>query len=339
MTNAAPNLPPHAVLMGLMGGLWVSQSIAVVAKLGVADALARGARTSDELAAATGSHGPSLFRVLRALASVGVFVEESPGRFALTPVGETLRSGPGSLRGMAVFLGEPFHARAVGDLLHCVRTGKPAFEHVHGARFFDYVTAHPDAAEVFDEAMTANTSAQQDAVVGAYDFSGIGTLVDVAGGHGSLLAAVLRATPTLKGVLFDLPHVAAKARRVFEAAEVADRVEVASGDFFKALPAADAYMMKHIIHDWDDDRCVQILQNCRKAMRGAGRVLVVDGVIPAGNDPFPGKLLDLEMLLMTDGGRERTRAEFEALFARAGLKLSRVLPTRSEVSIVEGVPA
>jgi hypothetical protein len=338
MTNHEQSLPPHAVLMGLMGGLWVSQSIAVVAKLGVADAIAKGARTSDEIAAATGSHGPSLFRVLRALSSVGVFVEEA-GRFALTPVGETLRSGPGSLRGMAVFLGEPFHARAVGDLLHCVRTGKPAFEHVHGARFFDYVTTHPDAAEVFDEAMNSNTSAQRDAVVEAYDFSGLGTLVDVAGGHGTLLAAVLQATPGLKGVLFDLPHVAAKARKVFEAAGVASRVEVASGDFFKALPAGDAYMMKHIIHDWDDDRCVQILQNCRKAMRGAGRVLVVDGVIPPGNDPFPGKLLDLEMLLMTDGGRERTRAEFETLFARAGLKLSRVVPTRSEVSIVEGVPA
>lgn len=339
MKHEEQGLPPHAVLMGLMGGLWVSQSIAVVAKLGVADALAEGARTSDELAAATGSHGPSLFRVLRALASVGVFVEESPGRFALTPVGETLRSGPGSLRGMAVFLGEPFHARAVGDLLHCVRTGKPAFEHVHGARFFDYVTAHPDAAEVFDAAMTSNTSAQRDAVVEAYDFSGIGTIVDVAGGHGTLLAAILQAAPALKGILFDLPHVAAKARAVFEATGVDRRVEVASGDFFKALPAGDAYIMKHIIHDWDDDACVKILQNCREAMRGDGRVLVVDGVIPPGNDPFPGKLLDLEMLIMTNGGRERTRAEFEALFARAGLKLSRVVPTRSEVSIVEGVPA
>jgi hypothetical protein len=336
---AAPNLPPHAQLSGLLSGYWLAQAVSVVAKLGVADAIASGKKNVDEIAKAVGAHPGALHRVLRALASVGVFAEGAPREFALTPVGELLKSGPGSSRPMAIFLGEPYHSKAHADLYESVRTGQPAFERVHGMNAFEFFTKEPAAAKTFDEAMTSNTAGQSAAVVASYDFSGIGTLVDVAGGQGALLAAILDKNPSIKGVLFDMPHVVPAATASFAKRGLAARTQVVPGDFFESVPAGDAYIMKHIIHDWDDERCVKILSSCRRALTGKGKVLVVDCVIPPGNDPHFGKLLDLEMLLMTSGGKERTEAEFRALFEKAGLTLSRVVPTPAGVSIVEGRPA
>lgn len=332
--------PPPAQLMGLLAGSWVAQAISVAATLGVADAMARGPASVEAIAAATKSHEDALGRLLRALASVGVFTETAPGTFDLTPVASLLRSGPGSLRAMATFLGAPFHTKLVGDLLESVRTGTPAASRVLGAPFFDFLAKDPAAAKVFDEAMTANSGPEVEGVMAAYDFEPLtGTVCDVAGGHGSFLAAILESAPHLRGVILDLPHVVAPAKAALAAAGLASRTEVVTGDFFQAVPPAETYVLKHIIHDWDDARCVKILTCCRAAMRGAGRVLVVDAVIPPGDAPHPGKFLDIEMLLATEGGRERTEAEHAALFARAGLTLKRVVPTRGPVSVLEAVPA
>lgn len=332
--------PPPAQLMGLLAGSWVAQAISVAATLGVADAMAKGPTPVAALAAATKANPDALGRLLRSLASVGVFTETAPGTFGLTPVAALLKSGPGSMRAMATFLGAPFHTKLVGDLLECVRTGTPAAARVLGAPFFDFLAEDPAAAKTFDEAMTANSGPEVEGVLAAYDFKPLtGTVCDVAGGHGSFLVAILKSAPHLRGLILDLPYVVEPAKAALAAAGLASRTEVVAGDFFARVPPAETYVMKHIIHDWDDARCVTILRCCRAAMRGAGRVLVVDAVIPPGDVPHPGKFLDIEMLLATEGGRERTESEHAALFAKAGLKLKRVVPTRGPVSVLEAVPA
>jgi SAM-dependent methyltransferase len=332
--------PLPAVMLDLIIGYWVSQLVHVVAKLGLADLLKEGPKSPAELARSVGADPQTLRRVLRALAGVGVFAERKDGRFALTPLGATLRSDrPDSMRAFAIMMVEDYWVQAWTDVLQSVKTGQTAFDRVHGLKIFDYFGKHPDKARVFGEAMTSISGTENPAVAAAYDFSKVGTLVDVGGSHGHLLAAILKANRRLKGVLFDLPQVLDQARSApyVGAREIAARIELAPGDFFRSVPAGgDAYIMKYIIHDWDDDLCVKILENCRRAMAPNGRVLVVDTVIPPGNDPHWGKLLDINMLV-GPGGRERTRSEFAQLFKRAGLKLRRIIPTASPLSIVEGV--
>src|SRR5215207_1269111 len=330
--------PPEAALMQLILGSLASQAVYVAAKLSVADLLADGPRTADELAEATGAHAPSLYRVMRALASCGVFAERADGRFELTPAAEPLRSDArNSLRDSAVFMGEEWHWRVWGHTLHSVMTGGPAWEHTHGAEVFPYFAANPGPAAVFDRAMTSMSHAAAEAVVEAYDFSGVEKVVDVAGGHGRLLTGILRSSPKTRGVLFDLPHVIKGAHSVLEKQGVNGRVELVTGDFFESVPeGADAYVMKHIIHDWDDERALSILKNIARAMRADGRVLLVEMVVAPGNEPHPGKILDLEMLV-SPGGKERTEAEYAALFRRAGLRLARVVPTKSPFSVIEAV--
>ena len=334
--RVAEGAPPEAVLMQMVVSSLVSQAIYVAAKLGVADLLAGGAKSVGELAGETGAHAPSLYRILRALASVGIFSERGDGTFELTPLAEPLRSdAPASVRDAAVFMGEEWHWRVWGHTLHSVLTGEPAWARAHGAEVFPYLEANPEPAAVFDRAMTSMSHQTAKAVVEAYDFSGIEKLVDVAGGHGSLLAAILRANPGMKGVLFDLPHVIERARANVEAEGVGERVELVSGDFFESVPSgADAYVMKYIIHDWDDERAVAILKNISRAMKDEGRVLLVETVIAPGNEPHFGKILDIEMLV-SPGGKERTEAEYRELFERAGLRLKRVVPTRSPHSVIE----
>jgi SAM-dependent methyltransferase len=243
---------------------------------------------------------------------------------------------PGSLRNAVIMVGDPEHYRAWGELEFSIRTGQPAFDHAFGVGVFDYFATHPEAAAVFDAAMTDFTDSQ--GVAAAYDFSAAGTVVDVAGGHGSLLAAVLRANPTVKGILFDLPHVIDRARtRGFLGGDLESRARSESGSFFETVPGGgDLYLMKHIIHDWDDDHCLRILANCRRAMNPGGRVVVVDAVIPPGNDPHPAKFGDLNMLVMTHGGKERTEEEFRTLFQQAGFQLTNIVPTRALVCCIEG---
>jgi O-methyltransferase domain/Dimerisation domain len=338
---AAQPLRPEEFLTQMAFGALMSQALYVAAKLGVADLLADGPRSVTELAAATETHERALYRVLRSLASSGVFEETEPKRFALSPMAEPLRSdAPNSVRNGVIFMGEEWHWKVWGDMLYSVRTGKPAWGHVHGeAEVFDYFTKNPKQAEIFNSAMTDMSVATAPAVVEAYDFSGIGTLADIAGGHGYLLAQVLKAHPQMKGVLFDMSAVIAGAGSLLEREGVGERVQKIAGDFFASVPAgADAYIMKHIIHDWDDERATRILRNIREVMPRDGKVLIVETVVPEGNEPHYSKLLDLEMLA-SPGGVERTQAEYAALLAAAGLRLSRIVPTNSPFSIVEAVKA
>jgi O-methyltransferase domain/Dimerisation domain len=338
-TGQSTEVPPQGVLLRMLTGYWTSQALYVAARLRIADLLAEGPRGSAELAQATGTHERALYRLLRALASEGVFVEGPDGCFGLTPLAACLRSDvPGSQWASAVMAGEE-HFRAWADLLHSVRTGQTAFEHVYGKPIFDYLAEHPDQAQVFDAAMTGIHGAETQAMLAAYDFAPFHTLVDVGGGNGSVLSAVLQRYPALHGVLFDRPHVVERARANLTAAGVAARCRTVGGSFFTSVPeGGDAYLMRHILHDWDDAQALSILRACRQAMAATARLLVVECVIPPGNEPFFGKFLDVNMLAIP-GGLERTAAEYRDLFAAGGFRLARIVPTRLEVSVLEGEPS
>ena len=327
-----------ATLLQMMTGYWVSQALYVAAKLGVADLLADEPQPVEDLAAATQSDASSLRRVLRALASVGVFTETRPNTFALTPLAALLRAGtPDSMRALAIMYAEEQY-RAWGDILHSVQTGKTAFEKQFGASYFAYLAQHPESDRVFNEAMTGYTTQLVGAVVDAYDFSPFKTIVDVGGSYGTLLTAILRSHPGAQGILFDQPHVVAAAEEHLAAAGVTDRCIAVGGDFFVEIPAGrDAYILAQILHDWDDERSVAILRQCRRAMPAHGKLLVVELVLPSGEEPFFGKWLDLHMLVLL-GARERTAPEYEALFRATGFTLGRVVPTATGPSIVEGIP-
>jgi hypothetical protein len=335
----ADELSTRDTLWRMTNGYQVSQAIHVVATLGIADLLKDGPKSADELAEATGTHASALYRILRALASVGVFAEQSDGRFGLTPLAEHLRTDvPGSLRSWAMLIGRPYYFTTWGHLLHSVKTGEPAFPHVYGMPAWEYRASHPEESALFDGAMTGLSLAEAEAVVRNYDFLGIGVLVDVGGGKGALLAAILAANPALRGILFDQPHVVADAKDLLERAGVADRCEVVDGDFFKAVPGgADAYLLKSIIHDWDDASAIEILRKCRAAMADSARLLLVERGIRPANEPDPAKFIDLMILVML-GGRERTAEEYERLYTEAGFKLTNTIHTGSLLDIIEGVP-
>jgi len=318
--------------MHLLSGKFVARSLGLVADLGIADLLRDGPRAIEALARATGSHPRALYRVMRALAGIGVFAEADGQTFALTPLSQALRSdAPDSMRGMARWLGaEPEGWRAWGDLGHSVRTGEPASPEV-----FAYFATNREAAEIFDAAMASGTHATAAAVAAAYDFAAAGHIVDVGGGQGTLLLAIRAAHPTIEATLFDVPHVIARAR-----AGLADRsewLELASGSFFAGVPPGDLFLLKHVVHDWSDELAAAILRRCRESLRPGGRVLVIEHLI--GPDSSAVHWMDLEMLVMTRGGQERTAAEFAALFAQAGLALVRTIATRSPVVILEGTVA
>jgi hypothetical protein len=324
-------------IRNLLMGFVVSRALQVAAELGLADALADGPKDPDALAREVGAHADTMQRLLRALAGYGVFGQLPDGRFANTPQSEHLRSDvPGSLRGLARMYGGAPLWQAWAGLEHSVRSGESSFTHVHGCPVFEYLAAHPESARRFDEGMVTSSRLMNDALVEAYEWGRLGTLVDVAGGVGSTLAAILRKNPGMHGVLFDLPHVIERGREYLIEQGVAARCRTEAGSFFAAVPSgADAYFMKHIIHDWDDDDCVRILRNCRAAMPDHARLLVCEKVIAPGNAPSVAKTMDLVMLALTDGGRERTEREFRELFARAGLRLAQVFPTRVENAILE----
>lgn len=338
INSAAQPVPPEAFLTQIAFGALMTQALYVVAKLGIADLLANGPRSVAELAAETKTHERALYRVLRALAAVGIFTETDLQVFTLTPLAEPLRSdAPNSVRSGAIFMGEEWHWRVWGDLLYSVQTGKPGWGRVHGAEVFEYFTANPAQAEIFNNAMTDMSMSIAPVVVEAYDFSGIKTLADIAGGHGFMLAQILKANSQMKGILFDMPQVIEGAGAMLEREGVAKRVEKVAGDFFSSVPAgADAYIMKHIIHDWDDEHSIKILSNIREAMQPDGKVLIVETVVPEGNEPHYSKLLDIEML-SSPGGQERTAEEYGALLAASGLKLTRIVPTKSPFSIIEAM--
>lgn len=331
------DLAPHQQLDRMISGYWISQAIYAAAKFGIADILKDGPQSVEQLAQASSTNVGALYRLLRALASVGIFSEGEGRRFSLTPLADPLRSDvEGSKRALALMMGN-VQFRAWSEIAFSIETGQPAFEEVYGQPIFDYLGDHPNEAGIFDEAMTGIHGRESASVLEAYDFSGIGVLADIGGGNGSQISSVLREHARMKGILFDLPHVVERARGRLDAAGLLDRCELAGGSFFESVPSgADAYMMRHIIHDWDDEKSLAILRNCHAAMSPESKLLVVESVIPPGNEPFGGKLLDLVMLLIP-GGKERTEDEYRELFAQAGFRLARIVPTASEISIIEGV--
>ena len=340
-TVAAPaRIPAEAqavqLLYQLGTGHMVAAAIQVVLRLDIPDRLAAGPRPAAALAQETGVQADSLYRVLRTLASVGLFEEQDDHRFALTTAGALMRKGPGSFRDMGLWITSPFHFRVYAEMMHSVETGRPAVEKATGMPVFEYFAGQPELAAIFNNAMTAFSANVAPAVLDVYDFAGIGTLVDVAGGHGQVLTTILQCYPQMQGVLFDLPHVVAGAQSIIEAAGVGGRCRTMSGDFFTGVPAGAAYIMKHIIHDWDDEKAAIILRNIRAAMNDTrtGRVILIESVLSGGNEPDLGKVIDLEMMMMP-GGRERTADEFRALFASAGFTLTRIVRTGSPLCVIE----
>ncbi|MHC4173674.1 MAG: methyltransferase [Planctomycetota bacterium] len=335
MTETITQTQSSQQLLKQMIGGWITQAVYVAAELGIADLLTDGPRTAEELAEQTSTHCSALYRVLRALASAGIFSEDADCRFSLTPLAESLRSNvPDSLRPFGIMMGAEFY-QSWGNLLYSVRTGEQGFQKRFGVPFFQYMTEHPERHSIYDAAMMVHGMAETEPMLDAYDFSAFRTVVDIGGGNGRMLAAILNRYPTIEGILFDLPAVVDRSRTIISGLGLSKRCQIVGGDFFTSVPVADAYVMRHVIHDWNDDEAVSILRNCRDAMNPEGRILVVETVIPPLNKPCFGKWLDLMMLIV--GGRERTEEQYRQLFSHAGLKLNRIVSTAHEISVIEGV--
>ena len=329
---------PAVKLREIIVGQRVAMMVGVVAELGVADHLKDGPKRAEELAKATQSHPSSLYRVLRALASYGIFAEDDDGRFRLTPVAEFLRSDiPGSQRESARGMTTEQQWRSNGNMLNAVRSGKTAIEHAFGMSLWEYLASHPAEQRGFNMRMVEGSRREASQLVKAYDFSRAGKVVDVAGGQGVLLEHILKAHPETRAVLFELPSVIEAARRTLDPA-LLGRTELAGGDFFKAVPAGgDIYVLKNILHDWEDERATAILKNVRRAMTDMARLLIIEGVVPKGNSPSPTKMMDITMLMAT-GGRERTETEHRDLLKAGGFRLARIIPVTPLTSIIEAVP-
>lgn len=339
-TDLASAPPPHAQLIQMASAYWMSKLIYVAAKLGLADHLAAGPQSAADLAGATHTHAPALHRVMRTLASLGVLTEVDGQRFALTPLGDALKTGaPGSARASVLTLGGPAFVAAFEQFPHSLETGATGFEKAMGMPVFDYLAQRPEEAALFSETMVGFHGAEPSAVAAAYDFSGFGTVVDVGGATGNMLAAILNQHAGPRGVLFDLPHVVSAAPALLQAHGVTDRVAIESGSFFEQVPAGgDAYVLSHVLHDWSEAQCLTILGHCRRVMMPDARLLIVEMVLPEGDAPHPGKMLDMVMLAVP-GGQERTAAEYAPLLHKAGFRIDRVVPTESAVSVVDAVQA
>jgi hypothetical protein len=333
------NPPAHVGMLQLLNGAHVAGAVSCLAQLGIADLVEAGPKSAEDLATEIGAQPQALHRLMRATASVGVLSEGSDGKFSETPMSAVLRKNANpSLRGLAIMGGREWHGQGWSHLEYCVRTGKQALDRIYGMPVFEFLKQHPEEARIFDETMTGLSTIDGPAVTDAYAFDGIRSIVDVGGGHGFLLATILSRNPQMRGTLYDAPHVIEGARNG-PLKSLTERCTFTSGDMFSSMPAgADAYIMKHIIHDWPDDLCLKILEACRKNVNAGGKLLVVDSVIQPGNDFSPAKFLDLQMLIFP-GGRERTEKEFRELFAAAGWRLNRIIPTAALDSIIEGSPA
>lgn len=340
--NTQPAMPPGIVLYQMGIGHYFSRALALAAKLGIADLLKEGPRHYGDLAKATETHAPSLNRMMRLLASVGVFEERDNGTFALTPLGEYLRTGvPGSMRASVMLFAGVAIQDAWKELEYCVQTGEPAFRrNSPAADPFSQIAQNPEQAKVFDEAMATFAPMTAAAIAASYDFSAFRELVDVGGGNGALLIGILKASPTLRGIVFDLPHNADNARRKIAEAGLESRCRALGGDFFKEVPSgADAYIIKHVIHDWNDDRALEILRNCHRAMRPEATLLIAEGVYPSRieqTDSCRGAAANDVNMLVSTGGRQRSEGEFHSLFEQAGFRLTRIIPTPARLSVIEG---
>jgi hypothetical protein len=339
MTGSGPLLQSPATRLRNLLSYNTTQMVYVAARLGIADLLAEGPRDADDLARTVGAHPRSLYRLLRALTHVGVFAEDAQRRFRLTPTAELLRAdAPGSMRAFVLSYGENWWWEPWGRLLETVQIGTTAFERAMGQSFFEYLDAHPQAAAVFNANMTAMTERDVPEVVTTYDFSGAGLLVDVGGGHGALVSAILQAGGRAAAMLFDRASVIEGARAHLAAAGLADRCKLVAGSFFEAIPeGGDTYTLKDIIHDWDNERALAILRNCRRAMGTDAKLLLIERVLPADGESAIGKVIDVTMMVLT-GGMERTESEYRALLEQAGFSLRRVVYTHSGASVLEAVP-
>jgi hypothetical protein len=332
--------PPHAQLIEMATAHWISRIIYVAAKLELADHLAGAPKSADELAGPTRTHPPSLYRFMRTLTHLGLLVEDAGKHFALTPLGEALKkNAPGTARATVLTLASDWCANGFGELLYSVQTGKSGVEKYLGMPVFDWFGKNPEMASLFSETMIGVHGAEPAAVATAYDFLKMKTIVDVGGATGNLLTTILSRAPGSRGILYDLPHVVRDAPALIQSRGLTDRVAIEAGSFFERVPSGgDAYLLSHIIHDWSEAQCLAILGHCRRAMNGGSRLLLIEMVLPSGNTPHPGKLLDM-MMLVGPGGRERTEQEYATLLAQAGFRLSRVVPTESAASVVEATPA
>lgn len=335
-----PALPPAMQLIQMASAYWVSRIVHAAAELGLADHLAQSPRSAAEIAGKAGLNAPALHRLMRSLAGLGILDEGEDKRFALTPLGEALKSGKavaGSARAAVLTLASPWFSTAMDQLTESVRSGGTAFEKINGMPVFDFLGRHPEAASLFSETMVGIHGSEPPAVAEAYDFSGLKTVVDVGGATGNMLAAILLRHKGLRGILADLPHVVKDAPAFLSAKGVSDRVSVAPHNFFESVPeGGDAYILSHILHDWSAGQCLTILGNLHKAMTADARLLIVEMVLPGRNEPHFGKILDMVMLAVP-GGEERTGEEYKALLAKAGFKLTCIVPTASPVSVVEAV--
>ncbi|WP_448951545.1 methyltransferase [Labrys neptuniae] len=337
---AAPEPPAPVRLIQMALASWVSRLVYAAAQLDLADHLAAGPHSAGELAGPLGAHAPSLHRFMRCLASLGLLKEQGGQRFGLSELGEALRSdAPGSARATILTAGSPWFEGAMAEIVHSIKTGATAFEKMQGMPFFDYLGRHPDEAALFSETMIGVHGPETPAVAQAYDFSQFDTIVDVGGATGNLLTTILARHQGPRGILFDRPYVVADAPALLATRGLTERVTIEAGTFFEAVPAgADAYVLSHIIHDWNEEQCLAILGHVHRAMRPGGRLLLIEMVLPDGDAPHLGKMLDMVMLAVP-GGQERTSDEYRQLLAQAGFRLTQVIPTASEVSIVEAVQA
>lgn len=327
-------LLPAAQLMKFIVGRWISKPIYAAAELGIADLLTEGPKSIDELARVSYSHAPYLYRMMRALASVGIFSETQDKRFELTPMAELLKTG--AMRSIAIMFNAYWSDKAWGHFLDSIKTGTTAFKKAYRMPLSDWLGKNPHAAEVFNEANAIKVSGSHRAIVDIYDFAGISTLADVGGGIGALMIEILNVYPSMKGIVADLPNVIQNTEKRIRLRGLEDRCQAVECDFFKNIPSgSDAYLLSNILHDWPDEKCRIILENCRRAMKPESKLLIVEMVIPPGNEPSVTKFLDLEMLVIT-GGRERTETEFKNLFESSGFRLSRIIPTQEGVCIIEG---
>ncbi|MEQ1875174.1 MAG: methyltransferase [Bdellovibrionia bacterium] len=331
-------VPPPIAMLEMISGQWISRTIGVCAQFGVADHINDKPTSSDAIAKKVEANPEALYRVMRALTVVGIFTEHEGKKFSLTSVGKTLRTDhPQSMRHMAIFQ-TSFNWAHWGALDYCVKTGKNAVEHIRGMKPFDYLSKNKEEAEVFDKAMTNISEMEVDSILAVYDFSKFSTIADIGGGYGAFLASVLNTHPKARGILYDMPHVVKGSKEYFANAGLTDRVEIKSGSFFEAVPSgADAYMMKHIIHDWSDEESITILKHIRKQIPQNGKLLLIETVIPERNVPNFSKFIDLEMLVVTTG-KERTLADYGSLFAKAGFRLNRAVPSISMANVIEASP-
>lgn len=338
--QAQADMPPHAQLIQMASAYWISKLLYAAAKLDLADRLADEPKSADELAGSTETHAPSLHRFMRTLASLGVLKSVDDRRFALTPLGEALKKdAPGSAWASVQSVAGPSFVRAFEEIMHSLKTGGTGFEAAFGMPVFDYFAQNAEEASLFSELMVGFHGGETPAVAAAYDFSGVGTIVDVGGATGNMLSAILSRYDGPRGILFDMPHIVGNAPALLEKNGVADRVAIETGSFFESVPeGGDVYILSHIIHDWSEEQCLAILGNIRRAMKPDGRLLIIEFVLPEDDTPHLGKLADMVMLVVP-GGQERTANEYDALLAKAGFKMTRVVPTESPVSIVEAVPA